>query len=53
MKDVESLTSCPKLTKKIMNKMNWYTDANDTDSIDLPHVYDPPVIVPAVRYDQP
>ena len=30
-----------------------YTDDNDTDSIDLPHHYDPPVIVPAVRYDQP
>ena len=30
-----------------------YTDDNDTDPIDLPHVYDPPVIVPAVRYDQP
>ena len=30
-----------------------YTDDNDTDSIDLPHRYDPPVIVPAVRYDQP
>ena len=30
-----------------------YTDDNDTDSIDLPHQYDPPVIVPVVRYDQP
>ena len=30
-----------------------YTDDNDTDPIDLPHHYDPPVIVPAVRYDQP
>ena len=30
-----------------------YTDDNDTDSIDLPRHYDPPVIVPAVRYDQP
>ena len=30
-----------------------YTDDNDTDSIDLTHHYDPPVIVPAVRYDQP
>ena len=30
-----------------------YTDDNDTDSIDLPHHYDTPVIVPAVRYDQP
>ena len=30
-----------------------HTDDNDTDSIDLPHHYDPPVIVPAVRYDQP
>ena len=30
-----------------------YTDDNDTDSIDLPHHYDPPAIVPAVRYDQP
>ena len=30
-----------------------YTDDNDTDSIDLHHHYDPPVIVPAVRYDQP
>ena len=30
-----------------------YTDDNDTDSMDLPHHYDPPVIVPAVRYDQP
>ena len=29
-----------------------YTDDNDTDPIDLPHHYDPPVIVPAVRYDQ-
>ena len=29
-----------------------YTDGNDTDPIDLPHDYDPPVIVPAVRYDQ-
>ena len=30
-----------------------YMDDNDTDPIDLPHVYqDPPVIVPAVRYDQ-
>ena len=28
-----------------------YTDDNDTDPIDLPH--HPPVIVPAVRYDQP
>ena len=30
-----------------------YADDNDTDSIDLPHHYVPPVIVPAVRYDQP
>ena len=30
-----------------------YTDDNDTGPIDLPHHYDPPVIVPAVRYDQP
>ena len=30
-----------------------YTDDNDTDPIDLPRHYDPPVIVPAVRYDQP
>ena len=30
-----------------------YTDDNDTDPIELPHHYDPPVIVPAVRYDQP
>ena len=30
-----------------------YTDDSDTDSVDLPHVYDSPVIVPAVRYDQP
>ena len=30
-----------------------YTDDNDTDPVDLPHHYDPPVIVPAVRYDQP
>ena len=30
-----------------------YTDDNDTDSIELPHHYDPPVIVLAVRYDQP
>ena len=30
-----------------------YTDDNDTDSVNLPHHYDPPVIVPAVRYDQP
>ena len=30
-----------------------YTDDNDTDPIDLPHHYDPPVIVPVVRYDQP
>ena len=30
-----------------------YTDDNDTGSIDLPNNYDPPVIVPAVRYDQP
>ena len=30
-----------------------YTDDNDTDPDDLPHQYDPPVIVPAVRYDQP
>ena len=30
-----------------------YTDDYDTDPIDLPHHYDPPVIVPAVRYDQP
>ena len=30
-----------------------YTDDNDTDPIDLPHRYDPPAIVPAVRYDQP
>ena len=29
-----------------------YTDDNDTDPIDLPHYYDPPAIVPAVRYDQ-
>ena len=31
----------------------YYTDNKDTDSIDLPHHYDPPVIIPAVRYDQP
>ena len=30
-----------------------YTDDNETDPVDLPHHYDPPVIVPAVRYDQP
>ena len=30
-----------------------YTDDNDTVPVDLPHHYDPPVIVPAVRYDQP
>ena len=30
-----------------------YTDDNDTNPVDLPHHYDPPVIVPAVRYDQP
>ena len=30
-----------------------YIDNNDTDPIDLPRPYDPPVIVPAVRYDQP
>ena len=30
-----------------------YTDDNDPDPVDLPHYYDPPVIVPAVRYDQP
>ena len=30
-----------------------YIDDNDTDPVDLPHHYDPPVIVPAVRYDQP
>ena len=32
-----------------------FSDDNefDTDPIDLPHHYDPPVIVPAVRYDQP
>ena len=30
-----------------------YTDDNDTDPIDLPHRYEPLVIVPAVRYDQP
>ena len=30
-----------------------YTADNDTDPIDLPHYYDPPLIVPAVRYDQP
>ena len=29
-----------------------YTDANDTDSVNIPHHYDPPVIVPAARYDQ-
>ena len=29
-----------------------YTDDNDTNPVDLPHHYDPPVIVPAVRYDQ-
>ena len=29
-----------------------YTDDTDTGPIDLPHHYDPPVIVPAVRYDQ-
>ena len=28
-----------------------YTDDNDTNPVDLPHHYDPPVIVPAVRYD--
>ena len=30
-----------------------YTEDKDTDPMDLPHHYDPPVIVPAVRYDQP
>ena len=30
-----------------------YTDDNDADPVELPHHYDPPVIVPAVRYDQP
>ena len=30
-----------------------YTDDNDTGPIELPHHYDPPVIVPAVRYDKP
>ena len=30
-----------------------YTDDNDTDPMDQPHHYDPPVIVHAVRYDQP
>ena len=29
-----------------------YTEDKDTDPMDLPHHYDPPVIVPAVRYDQ-
>ena len=37
----------------IIETQQPYTDDNDTDSIDLPHHYDPPVIVPAVRYDQP
>ena len=29
-----------------------YTDDTDTNLIELPHQYEPPVIVPAVRYDQ-
>ena len=41
------------LDDPVREKQPLYTDDNDTDSIDLPHHYDSPVIVPAVRYDQP
>ena len=41
------------LDERMIEMQPPYTDNNDTDSVDLPHHYDPPVIVPAVRYDQP
>ena len=38
--------------EQIIEMQPPYTDDNHTDTIDLPHHYDPPVIVPAVRYDE-
>ena len=38
--------------EQMINMQQPYTDNNDTDSVDLTRYYDPPVIVPAVRYDQ-
>ena len=41
--------------EEIIEMQPLYTDNNDTcrDSVHLPLHYDPPVIIPAVRYDQP
>ena len=39
--------------KQMIELQPPYTDDNVTDPIDLPHHYDPCVIVSAVRYDQP
>ena len=41
------------LDEQLIEMQPPYTDDNDTDLIDLPHHYNPPFIVPAVRYDQP
>ena len=39
--------------EQIIEMQPHYTNDNDTNPNDLPQHYDPPVIVPAVRYDQP
>ena len=38
--------------EQIIEMQPPYTDDNHTDPIDLPHHYDPPVIVHAARYDE-